>query len=374
METGIPGWLSSGPENSPAQRWFRDYAARHGYTLDAAQTRVVSCFEGLSQDLALAERSRNGLLARFKNPVPVQGLYLWGGVGRGKTFLMDGFFQWMGAIRKERRHFHRFMQEIHQRLRTLRGCSDPLLEVSREISQRTRLLCLDEMHITDIGDAMLMRRLLEGFFQYGVALVTTSNQIPDDLYKDGLQRGQFLPAIDLLKIHLEVIHLDGKVDYRLRTLEKAGVYHTSLDVGAEAAQEMAFQGILGEEGRKDAVLSVQGRSITAKRVGPGVVWLEFAELCDSPRSQADYIELARNFHTVLISNIPRFGPDDGDRRRRFTWLVDEFYDRRVKVILSAAAPPHDLCPAAKPGSEFDRTASRLVEMQSREYLSQAHLA
>lgn len=299
---------------------------------------------------------------------------LWGGVGRGKSFLMDAFFDSVAIARKSRVHFHRFMQDIHHRLRETQGEENPLQHVASDIAEELRLLCLDEFHVTDIGDAMLMRNLLAGLFDQGVVLVTTSNQHPDELYLHGLQRGQFLPAIELIKQHLEVVQVDGGADYRLRVLEKEGVFHYPLDAVAEAAMEHTFESVAGTSGNCDVDLEIEGRVFRSKRVAAGVAWFEFESVCSGPRGQADYIELARRFHTVLISQLRRFAAGDTDRRRRFTWLVDEFYDRRVKLILSAEDRLPELFREAGAGTETDRAVSRLIEMQTRQYLSEPHLS
>jgi cell division protein ZapE len=350
-------------------------ARGHGFHLDAAQRSVLPELERLEGELARARESSRFWLRRFtRPPVPVTGLYLWGGVGRGKSFLMDAFFQLASEPRKQRHHFHRFMQEVHHALRRLQGSPDPLRIVAGEVAREARLLCLDEFHITDIGDAMLMRGLLEGMFGQGVALVTTSNQHPDRLYEHGLQRSQFLPAIELLKHQLHVVHLEGAQDYRLRMLEKAGVYHAALDHAARLALEEAFDGVAGEHGTENAVIEIEGRSLRVLRLAPGMAWFDFAELCEGPRGTADYIELARRYHTVALWGVPRFAPSTRESMRRFTWLVDEFYDRRVKLIVAAEAPPRELYAAVAATPEVERTASRLIEMQTARYLSQPHLA
>jgi cell division protein ZapE len=352
----------------------RHAAAAHGFSLDDAQQRALVPLERLYRELSNANRVRHPLLRLFVRRRPVRGLYLWGGVGRGKSFLMDTFFGAVPIACKRRVHFHRFMQEVHQRLRDLQGEQNPLSLVARSISADAQLLCLDEFQVTDIGDAMLMRNLLAGMFDSGAVLVTTSNLHPDQLYAHGLQRSQFLPAIALIRQHMDLVHLDGGHDYRLQLLEKEGVYHVPLDAGTEAAMAETFLHIAGTEGDHDQTLEIEGRSIRARRVAPGVGWFDFSALCDGPRGQADYIELARRMHTVLISNLRRFGPSDAEKRRRFTWLVDEFYDRRVKLILSAEDQLPVLFRDAGQGAEIDRTVSRLVEMQTRQYLGEAHLS
>ena len=357
---------------------FADHAQQaaqsHGFSLDSAQLEVVGHFQRLHHELTQSEQTGYSLLSVFMRERPIRGLYLWGGVGRGKSFLMDAFFDSVAIARKSRVHFHRFMQDIHHRLRHLQGEENPLQHIAGDIAEEFRLLCLDEFHITDIGDAMLMRNLLEGLFDHGLVLVTTSNQTPDELYRNGLQRAQFLPAIELIKQNLEVVQVDGGTDYRLRVLEKGGVFHFPADAMADKALAITFEAIAGGQGARDVELEIEGRTIRALRIGPGVAWVRFEELCGGPRGQADYIELARRYHTVLISEVPRMGTAEADRRRRFTWLIDEFYDRRVKLILSAEVHLTELLQVAAGEVEVERAASRLVEMQTYQYLSEAHLA
>ena len=352
----------------------RQVARSHGFSLDSAQLRVLGHFQRLHDQLAQSEQVGYSLLSVFMRTRPIRGLYLSGGVGRGKSFLMDAFFDFVPVARKSRVHFHRFMQDIHHRLRDMQGEENPLAQIAGNIAVEYRLLCLDEFHVTDIGDAMLMRNLLQGLCDQGLVLVTTSNQAPDDLYRNGLQRAQFLPAIDLLKQHLELVQVDGGVDYRLRALEKGGVFHFPADARAEAAMATTFEAIAGSPGERDVELDIEGRTIRALRIGPGVAWFGFEALCGGPRGQADYIELARRYHTVLISEVRGLGASEADRRRRLTWLIDEFYDRRVKLIVSADTQLSGLLQAAPGEVEVERTASRLVEMQTHQYLSEAHLA
>lgn len=358
-------------DSSDIVEWVRQHAAEHGFAPDAAQLNALQHFQRLYEDVAGLERLEASLIRLLARRRTVPGLYLWGGVGRGKSFLMDSFFNCAPVARKRRIHFHRYMQEIHHALNRHQGEEDPLRIIAREIARDTRLLCLDEFHVTDITDAMLMRRLLEGLFEHGVVLVTTSNQHPDELYQHGLQRSQFLPAIELIKQNLEVINVDQGIDYRLRELERAGVYHTG--EGANARLAAAFENIARHESNEDTALEIEGRVIHARRLGRGVAWFDFAELCDGPRGKADYIELARRYHTMVISDIPRFGFNNADVVRRFTWLIDEFYDRRVKLIMSAADVPEALYPMAEGGDQFLRTVSRLTEMQTHQYLSEPHL-
>jgi cell division protein ZapE len=360
--------------------WMRQHAAEHGFTLDDAQECALSCFERLYEDLLGLERMEAPLIRLLARRRLVQGLYLWGGVGRGKSFLMDSFFNCAPVARKRRVHFHRFMQEVHRGLNALQGQADPLILFAREVAKEVRLLCLDEFHITDITDAMLMRRLLEGLFEQGVVLVTTSNFEPGDLYLHGLQRSQFVPAIELIREYLEVVAIDNGIDYRLRELEKAGVYHTESD--AEARLADAYLAIARHDSAEGGRLEIEGRPIQARRAARGVAWFEFSELCEGPRAKADYIELARRYHTVLLSGVPRFAIGDADKLRRFVWLVDEFYDRRVKLIIAAAVPAPDLVDDTPAEDTFqanlnaslnERLVSRLTEMQTHDYLAQPHL-
>lgn len=347
-------------------------AEARGLTLDASQLAVARGLQRLQAELMQPSPFRHvSLLRHVLKHRPVRGLYLWGAVGRGKSFVMDAFFACVPLEHKQRVHFHHFMQEIHARLAALRGQANPLTRVAREISSHVRLLCLDEFHITDITDAMLMRGLLQGLFDQGVAVVATANAEPDALYRNGLQRAQFLPTIALIKERMEVVHLDGASDYRLCMLKHAGVYHAPLDEKAGQALENVFRELAGG-GDESVELEVEGRAIVARRHATGVAWFDFSELCAGPRSKADYIELARRFHTVLLSGVPQLDRYSLAQARRFLWLVDEFYDRRVKLILSAAVPLAQLGQTDLLGGEFERALSRLSEMQSSTYLAQAH--
>jgi cell division protein ZapE len=367
-------------DSADFREWVRQHAAAHGFELDASQQAAVEHFERLYEDLMGLERLEASLIRLLARKRVVRGLYLWGGVGRGKSFLMDSFFNCAPVQRKRRIHLHRFMQEIHREMHRRTGQADPLGAIAREFARDTRLICLDEFHIADITDAMLMKRLLEGLFEQGVVMVTTSNFEPDALYLHGLQRNQFLPAIELIKENLDIVNVDAGTDYRLRELEKAGVYH--VEANADDALEQVFMNIARHESAESAELEIEGRIIRARRDARGVAWFDFGELCDGPRGKADYIELARRYHTVLVSGVPRFHARDADTLRRFVWLVDEFYDRRVKLIASAAARPEDLIATEDESDKFqanlnislkERLVSRLTEMQTRDYLTQPHL-
>ena len=350
----------------------------HGHEADRAQIEVVERLEKLRQRL-LTPPPRRGLLRWLRRagrePGPaVKGMYLWGAVGRGKTFLMDMFFDALDTGRKKRIHFHRMMRDVHARLAALGDVEDPLDKVAADIAAETRVLCFDEFFVSDIGDAMILGRLLDGLFRRGVTLVTTSNSRPEDLYKDGLQRQRFLPAIQSLIDNTDVVELDGGVDYRLRLLSEAGTYLVPDDDAARKRLQHVFDESASSQVLGDSALDVNGRDIRVLKCAKGIAWFEFGDLCDGPRSQNDYIEIARWYPTVIVSGVPVFDRTLEDQARRFVALVDEFYDRRVKLILSAAGPADALYRGDKLQFEFDRTLSRLVEMQSIDYLAAPHLA
>lgn len=349
---------------------------REGHVHDPAQQALAERLDVLQQDLVHAHAAKIRLLDRLlgRQPPAVPGLYIWGGVGRGKTYLMDLFFQTLDLPAKKRIHFHRMMHDVHNRLAAFGDIEDPLDRVAAAIATEIRVLCFDEFFVSDIGDAMILGRLLNGLFDRGVTLVATSNVAPVDLYRDGLQRERFLPAIALLQQHTEVFELGGDTDYRLRLLEHAGTYLCPDDAEARGNLGLLFDECATAGIERERRLLVNGRRITAHRAAKGIAWFEFEEICDGPRSQADYIELARWYPTVIVSGVPQFGNKDDDRARRFIALVDEFYDRRVKLILSAARPPGELYAGRRLAFEFERTVSRLTEMQSADYLHQPHLA
>jgi cell division protein ZapE len=364
---------------SPRERYQRDLQ-RPGFVRDEAQARAVERLQDLYERLlnqpVVETDGVKGWWNRVRGvrPEPERGLYLWGGVGRGKTYLVDAFFDALPFPEKRRLHFHRFMREVHGRLRHLREFEDPLIRVAEEWAADTRVLCFDEFFVSDIGDAMILSGLLRGLFANGVTLVATSNIPPDGLYQEGLQRVRFLPAIKLLKQHVEVLNVDGGEDYRLRFLEQAEIYHTPLDEAADRVLADNFAHVCAEcdDIERDTRLNIEGRSIAARRVGSGAVWFDFEAICDGPRGQADYIEIAQQFHTVLISGVPVFRREHEDQARRFISLVDEFYDRGVKLILSAETGVDELYQGRRLQFEFQRTVSRLVEMQSRDYLARPH--
>ncbi len=350
---------------------------REGHVRDPAQLAIIDRLEDLQQRIVAQPPRRGGLRTMFfrsEPREPVQGLYLWGDVGRGKTFLMDIFFDSLAIDEKRRIHFHRMMHDVHERMKTLSFVENPLDKVAAAIARETRVLCFDEFFVSDIGDAMILGGLLEGLFKRGVTLVATSNTEPDELYRDGLQRQRFLPAIELLNRHTDVVHLDGGTDYRLRLLEKAGTYVTPHDEAAVDRLGHLFDDSASTHVERDIDLEINGRPIRALRRAKGIAWFRFEDICDGPRSQADYIEIARWYPSVIVSDVPQFGPADDDRARRFIALVDEFYDRHVKLILSAAVGVGELYAGKRLAFEFDRTISRLTEMQSIDYLALPHLA
>ena len=358
---------------------------RDGFHDDAAQAVAVARLDDLALRLAApppAPSVGDRLRSVFGGPralEPVRGLYMYGGVGRGKTYLMDLFFECLPFEQKLRMHFHRFMRRAHDELRRLAGERDPLQGAADAIAAEARVICFDEFFVSDITDAMILGELLAALFGRGVTLVATSNVAPRDLYRDGLQRRRFLPAIDLLERHTEVLHMDGGIDHRLRTLTQAELYYSPLGADAERALAERFEALAPDSpsdpgARARTALEIEGRQIPARAVADDVAWFDFAALCEGPRSQNDYIELAREFHAVLVAGVPRFTTDREDAARRFISLVDEFYDRGVKLILSAEAPIAELYAGQRLVFEFERTASRLLEMQSHAYLARDHLA
>lgn len=346
-----------------------------------------AAFVGRLQDLhrRLLQRAETpapdgGLLARVRGmfscpppqPVP-RGIYVWGSVGRGKTLLVDFFFDSLPFEDKLRIHFHAFMQHVHAELKVLGQRRDPLSMVAARLRDRANVLCFDEFHVSDIADAMLLGRLLGAMFERGIVLVATSNCAPDELYQDGLQRAQFLPAIALIERHTEVFHLDTPTDYRLRTLERGEVYHTPLDDAARIAMARCFQELMPHTPMQAGEVEVLGRMIPVRAIGQGCAWFDFAVLCETARSSTDYVELARGFHTLLLSDLPVLDDERNDAALRLMHLVDTLYDRNVNLVISAEAAPQGLYTGRRLADRFKRTRSRLEEMQSHEYLARAHL-
>ena len=348
--------------------------AGRGIALDSAQTAALARLERLSSELGAFRVARQSRIKRFfARPTPPRGLYLWGGVGRGKSLLMDAFFATVPIRRKTRVHFHAFMRDVHDELTTLKREADPLATVAARVARKWRLVCFDEFHVSDIADAMILGRLLSALFAQGVVFVLTSNYRPNELYPHGLQRQNFVPTIRLIERELDVLEVEAGTDYRLRTLAQVKAYVTPADREADAVLAMAFERMRSGPDESPRLL-IEGRTLTARHRAGSAVWFEFPALCDGPRSQRDYLELARQFSVVFVSGIPRLTAEMGDRARRFTWLVDILYDHRVKLIVSAAVPAEELYTEGPNSREFPRTASRLAEMRSREYMAQPHVA
>lgn len=339
-----------------------------GYAADPAQRaavdRLQQCYEAW---VAYKARRSNALRKLIVHPQLPRGVYMWGGVGRGKSFLMDSFYAIVPVQRKTRIHFHEFMREVHRVLEELKGQADPLDELARRIAKRYRLICFDEFHVSDIADAMILYRLLDRLFTNGVQFVMTSNYHPDTLYPDGLHRDRLLPAIELIKTNLDVFNVDAGVDYRQRTLAQVSVYHTPLGAQADRALRTAYAQLAAVPD-ESPLLHIEKRELKALRRADGVVWFDFATLCGGPRSQNDYLELATRFHTVILSDVPQMSPRMASEARRFTWLIDVFYDHKVKLLMSAAVHAEALYVEGPMANEFSRTVSRIVEMQSKEYL------
>ena len=393
-----PADAANDARTTPSALYQQGIAAQR-WEDDPAQRAVLGELDRVHHELLAADATAPWWRLRAPRREPVRGVYLWGAVGRGKTFLADLLFDSLpftapasatasgsglaqSARAREpagsadsgklRLHFHRFMGRVHTELASLQGRADPLRDVAAHFAAQARVLCLDEFFVTDIGDAMILGGLLQHLFERGTTLVTTSNIEPAQLYRDGLQRAKFLPAIALLEQHCAVVELRAAQDYRLRELSRGGVYFTPLGASAEAALATCFEHIACGGLRREAQIEVNGRGIPVKRRAAGAIWFDFAALCEGPRSVADYIELAQSFNTVLISSVPRFSPQMEDAARRFINLVDEFYDRGVNLVLSAAAEITELYAGERLRNEFARTQSRLIEMQSNDYLGAAH--
>jgi cell division protein ZapE len=357
----------SDPIPSPVA-WYAARSAEAGFLPDSAQQNAIQRLQRLYEELIEFKAYRNALLIKkLGRRPPPHGIYMHGAVGRGKSLLMDAFYASIPYRRKRRVHFHDFMREVHEALRDHKGEAEPLKAVAADICRRTRLLCFDEFHVNDIADAMILARLLEELFRGGLVCVMTSNYPPDELYRNGLQRDRFLPAIELIKRNLEMVRVDAGTDYRLRALRRAPSYLEPLSAAADEELGRIYRSVCREDLGPGSV-AVNGREIRALRVGAEAVWFGFDELCGGPRSQNDYLEVARRFRTVCLSGVPRMTAAHASEARRFTWLVDILYDRRVKLMLTADAPPESLYVEGVRSDEFHRTASRLREMQSVDYL------
>ena len=360
-------------------RRYNDDISRQLVKFDQSQKIVAEAFDALYQRLMLDNLNQNQVVSSLKKWVginsTIRGIYLWGGVGRGKTYLMDLFYECLPFPDKQRIHFHRFMLSIHEELECLQGVRNPLDRIAARIADKTKVLCIDEFFVLDIGDAMLLSGLLEGLLARGVVFVATSNTQPDSLYADGLQRESFLPAIKLIKKFTDVIELSGALDYRLRSLTKATLYHSSHNEDTEQHLYANFVELApySRDIKKDELIKIVGRTIIALYRLDDVIWFDFEVLCSSPRGALDYIELARTYHAIVLSNVPQLSEKNEDKARRFVVLIDELYDRKVKLIISAAVEIIDLYKGERLKFEFERTKSRLIEMQSRDYLASPHV-
>ncbi|SAI68306.1 ATPase [Bordetella ansorpii] len=351
------------------QQYYEQALSERGYKPDEAQQRAIDRLQRYYDDWVRFKSMRSNALKKLlSRPEVPRGVYLWGGVGRGKSFLMDAFYATVPVVRKTRLHFHEFMRGVHRELDEVKGMQDPLDEVARRVARRYRLICFDEFHVSDVADAMILYRLLQKLFEHGTSFIMTSNYEPSTLYPDGLHRDRILPAIKLIQDRMDVMNVDAGIDYRRRTLEQVQCYHAPLDEHARQALEEAFHKLSDTPPEADPVLHIEHREIRARKLAGSVVWFDFNTLCGGPRSQNDYLELANRFHAVVLSDVPRMGPRQASEARRFTWLIDVFYDHKVKLIMSAECPPEEIYTEGALANEFHRTVSRILEMQSREYL------
>lgn len=358
---------------SPLQ-WYQSLLTQSGFVYDPTQAKAIARLDQLYRHLIQFKQKRQRFLGKWrKQPDLPCGVYLYGGVGRGKSVLMDAFFACVPYRRKRRVHFHAFMQEVHQTLVQLKGEKDPLMRVADQIAQATRLLCIDELHVSDIADAMILGRLFAALFARGVVFVMTSNYPPEGLYPQGLQRANFLPTIALLQAKLDIMALDGAVDYRLRALQRARIWLSPLDGTTDKTLDLLFSELASGDDLFSAI-QVNGRMLQSKRRVAGMIWFTFAELCILPRGQADYLALAKNYHTIFLSDLPRLRKQDANAARRFTWLVDVLYNDRIKLIISSEVSPNELYNEGEKANEFSRTRSRLEEMQSHAYLTLSSIA
>ncbi|MGE4368369.1 MAG: cell division protein ZapE [Burkholderiaceae bacterium] len=350
------------------REYYEQALSERGYTADDAQRGAIERLQQYYDDWVAFRNDRSSALKKlFKRPDVPRGVYLWGGVGRGKSFLMDAFFSTVPVKRKTRIHFHEFMRSVHRELEAVKGQQDPLDEVARRIAKRYRLICFDEFHVSDVADAMILYRLLLKLFEYGTSFVMTSNYEPSTLYPDGLHRDRILPAIKLIQERMDILNVDVGVDYRRRTLEQVRMYLTPVTPDTRAELRENFERLLDTAPMKP-VLTVENRELKAVALGGSIVWFDFATLCGGPRSQNDYLDLASRFQTIILSDVPRMSARQASEARRFTWLIDVLYDHKVKLIMSAECEPEELYTDGPMANEFHRTVSRILEMQSREYL------
>jgi len=364
--------------NTPLSRYRQDLESPE-FEADAAQQLAVENLQRLYDQLLSKPKVEKSFFEKLgfssdKPKTPVKGLYFWGGVGRGKTYLVDTFYECLPFENKLRMHFHRFMHRVHCERKQLKDQADPLVIIGKKLAREARVLCFDEFVVNDVADAVILVRLMRVLCDEGVSLVATSNVEPKDLYLGGLQRDLFLPAIDMIYQYTDVVNIDSGIDYRLRFLDKAETYFSPINQAANDGMEFNFKHLAPDAGIAKATIEIEGRILNSIRRSDGVIWFEFAELCDGPRSQNDYIELARCFHSILLANVPVMDRLKEDQARRFINLVDVFYDHNVKLIVSADALPNELYVGTRVEFEFQRTISRLQEMQSHDYLALSHIA
>lgn len=353
------------------REFYQHALAERGFTADAAQNAAVDRLQqAYDQWVGFRDQRATPFKRLINRPEVPRGVYLWGGVGRGKSFLMDGFYSLVPVRRKTRVHFHEFMRSVHRELDNIKGVANPLDEIGRRTAKKYRLICFDEFHVSDVADAMILYNLLKALFDHGVSFVITSNYAPHMLYPDGLHRDRIMPAIQLLESKLDILNVDAGTDYRQRVLEQVEAYHVPAGAQADAALCDAFARI-AETTEDEPLIHIESREIACRRRAGGVIWFDFATLCGGPRSQNDYLEIASRFHTVIVSGVPRMTPAMSSEARRFVWLVDVLYDRRVKLLLSADAAPEELYTEGMLAHEFGRTVSRITEMQSRHYMEAA---
>ena len=367
--------------HSPIEKYQLDLK-QEGFQYDLAQENAVKCLQRLFDDLQSKPVPVTGfkkVLNRWKKVYgkpekqTIKGLYFWGGVGRGKTYLVDTFYDCLPFNNKMRVHFHRFMHRVHSELKTLTGQSDPLKVIADRFASETCIICFDEFFVSDITDAMILGSLFEELFARNVILVATSNIVPDELYRNGLQRARFIPAINLINEYCEVVNVDSGVDYRLRTLEQAEIYHWPLDEMATNNLNKYFEQLATEEGTANKMVIINNRDLETVMEADGVVFFEFSVLCESARSQGDYMEISKLYHTVLMANVTQMNAEHDDTTRRFIALIDEFYERNVKLIISAEVDLDNLYSGGRLNFEFKRCLSRLQEMQSHDYLASEHI-
>jgi cell division protein ZapE len=350
-------------------RQFYEHALeQRGYQSDEAQRRAVDRLQQAYDEwVAFKAQRSNKLMRLISRPQVPRGVYMWGGVGRGKSFLMDSFYSVIPVKRKTRLHFHEFMRAVHRQLDELKGVADPLDEVARRVAKKYRLICFDEFHVSDIADAMILHNLMKALFENGVSFIMTSNYVPEALYPEGLHRDRMLPTIALLREKLDIVNVDAGLDYRKRAMQQVAAYHTPLGAKSDHELRDAFAAI-ADTADEDPRIHIEAREIKALRRAGGVVWFDFATLCGGPRSQNDYLELASRFHTIVLSDVPRMSAAMSSEARRFTWLIDVMYDHKVKLIMSAETEPDELYTEGRLSNEFHRTVSRIIEMQSSEYM------